>query len=371
MPIYEYACRACEAALRDARAPLRRGGRLPVLRERGRREAALGLRGGVSAPAPSLRGCGAGACCPRRAAAGRPLRRRGLPPRTACPARPSTTCASGRGAPRRAAAPSGASASTREGKLTARERVELLLDAGTLRGARHARRAPLPRLRHGRARRSPATASSPGYGTRRRPARSFVFAQDFTVFGGSLSEANAAEDLQGHGPRDEERRARRRPQRLGRRAHPGGRRLARRLRRHLPAQHARLGRRAADLGDHGAVRGRRRLLARRSPTSSSWSRTRRYMFVTGPDVIKTVTHEEVTKEELGGAHDPQRDAPASPTSPPTTTAPASRSIRELLSYLPSNNLEDPPRRPTRRPRRPRGRRRSTRSSPPSRTSPTT
>ena len=32
-----------------------------------------------------------------------------------------------------------------------------------------------------------------------------------------------------------------------------------------------------------------------------------YMFVTGPDVIKTVTHEEVTKEELGGAHDPQRD----------------------------------------------------------------
>ena len=32
-----------------------------------------------------------------------------------------------------------------------------------------------------------------------------------------------------------------------------------------------------------------------------------YMFITGPDVIKTVTHEEVTKEQLGGAHDAQRD----------------------------------------------------------------
>ena len=74
-----------------------------------------------------------------------------------------------------------------------------------------------------------------------------------------------------------------------------------------------------------------------------------YMFVTGPDVIKTVTHEEVTKEELGGAHDPQRALAASPTSRSTTTAPASRLIRELLSYLPSNNLEEPAGRRDRRP----------------------
>ena len=40
---------------------------------------------------------------------------------------------------------------------------------------------------------------------------------------------------------------------------------------------------------------------RPSPTSPSWSKDTSYMFVTGPDVIKTVTHEEVTKEELGGA----------------------------------------------------------------------
>ena len=67
-----------------------------------------------------------------------------------------------------------------------------------------------------------------------------------------------------------------------------------------------------------------------------------YMFVTGPDVIKTVTHEEVTKEELGGAMthnatsgvahfavDDDRECLAL--------------IRDLLSFLPSNNLDDPPR----------------------------
>ena len=64
-----------------------------------------------------------------------------------------------------------------------------------------------------------------------------------------------------------------------------------------------------------------------------------YMFVTGPDVLKTVTHEEVTKEELGGAMthnatsgvahfavDDDRECLAL--------------IRELLSFLPSNNLDD-------------------------------
>jgi propionyl-CoA carboxylase beta chain len=70
-----------------------------------------------------------------------------------------------------------------------------------------------------------------------------------------------------------------------------------------------------------------------------------YMFVTGPDVIRTVTHEEVSKEDLGGAlthnlksgvahfaAEDDRDCLAT--------------IRELLSYLPSNNLEDPPARAT-------------------------
>ncbi len=67
-----------------------------------------------------------------------------------------------------------------------------------------------------------------------------------------------------------------------------------------------------------------------------------YMFVTGPDVIKTVTHEDVSKEELGGArthnqvsgvaHFLARD-----------DAECLRMIAELMSFLPSNNVDDPPR----------------------------
>ena len=89
----------------------------------------------------------------------------------------------------------------------------------------------------------------------------YVFAQDFTVFGGSLSRAPRAEDLQGHGRGDEGRRAGDRPQRLRRRAHPGGRGVARRLCRGVPAQRARLRRRPADQPDHGPLRGRRGLFA--------------------------------------------------------------------------------------------------------------
>ena len=69
------------------------------------------------------------------------------------------------------------------------------------------------------------------------------------------------EDLQGDGPRRQVRLSRDRHQRLGRRAHPGRRRLARRLRRDLLAQRPGLGRDPADLARHGAVRRRRRLLA--------------------------------------------------------------------------------------------------------------
>ncbi len=66
-----------------------------------------------------------------------------------------------------------------------------------------------------------------------------------------------------------------------------------------------------------------------------------YMFVTGPDVIKTVTHEEVTKEELGGAATHSSRSGVSHFTVPTDAA-CLLAIRDLLSYLPSNNLEDPP-----------------------------
>ena len=99
------------------------------------------------------------------------------------------------------------------------------------------------------------------------------------------------------------------------------------------------------------------------------SKNTSYMFVTGPDVIKTVTHEEVTSEELGGAmvhnsvsgvahfaSEDDRDSIAI--------------IKELLGFLPSNNMEDPPRFPatTRATAR---RSASARSFPTIRTSPTT
>ena len=68
------------------------------------------------------------------------------------------------------------------------------------------------------------------------------------------------EDGEGDGPGGQDRLPGHRHQRLRRRAHPGGRRLAGRLRRRVRPQRAVLRRDPADLGDHGPVRGRRRLL---------------------------------------------------------------------------------------------------------------
>src|SRR5436190_5552533 len=67
-----------------------------------------------------------------------------------------------------------------------------------------------------------------------------------------------------------------------------------------------------------------------------------YMFVTGPDVIKTVTHEEVTKDELGGAMTHNATSGVAHFAVPDDRA-CLRLIRELLSYLPSNNVDEPPR----------------------------
>ena len=90
----------------------------------------------------------------------------------------------------------------------------------------------------------------------------FVFSQDFTVFGGSLSEVFAEKICKVMDLAREVRLPGDRHQRLGRRADPGRRRLARRLRRDLLAQRPGLGRDPADLARDGPVRRRRRLLAR-------------------------------------------------------------------------------------------------------------
>jgi propionyl-CoA carboxylase beta chain len=70
-----------------------------------------------------------------------------------------------------------------------------------------------------------------------------------------------------------------------------------------------------------------------------------YMFVTGPDVIKTVTHEEVTKEELGGAMTHNSKSGVAHFLSHNDEE-CLLLVRELLSFVPSNNMEDPPRRPT-------------------------
>jgi propionyl-CoA carboxylase beta chain len=70
-----------------------------------------------------------------------------------------------------------------------------------------------------------------------------------------------------------------------------------------------------------------------------------YMFVTGPDVIRTVTHEQVTKEELGGAMTHNATSGVAHFAV-DDDGECVALIRELLSFMPSNNLDDPPRRPS-------------------------
>ncbi|MGO8948860.1 MAG: acyl-CoA carboxylase subunit beta [Ktedonobacterales bacterium] len=66
-----------------------------------------------------------------------------------------------------------------------------------------------------------------------------------------------------------------------------------------------------------------------------------HMFVTGPNVLKTVTHEEVTFEELGGAGVHNASSGVAHFSVPTE-AECLQAMRTLFGYLPSNNLDDPP-----------------------------
>ncbi|HRK03015.1 MAG TPA: acyl-CoA carboxylase subunit beta, partial [Oligoflexia bacterium] len=66
-----------------------------------------------------------------------------------------------------------------------------------------------------------------------------------------------------------------------------------------------------------------------------------YMFVTGPDVIKTVTHESVTKEELGGAHTHASKSGVCHFAYPNEVS-TLNAVRELVAYLPANNLDVAP-----------------------------
>jgi propionyl-CoA carboxylase beta subunit len=225
-----------------------------------------------------------------------------------------------------------------EGKLTARERVELLLDEGSF--------EELDQLVEHRCldfgmadQKIPGDGVVSGHG-RIDGRLAFVFAQDFTVFGGSLSETNAQKickvmDL---------------AMKMGAPViglnDSGG---------------ARIQEGVASLGGYADIFLRNTLAsgvvpqisailgpcaggAVYSPAITDFNvmvKDTSYMFVTGPDVIKTVTHEEVSKEELGGAATHNVKSGVAHFAVDDDRA-CLALIRELLSYLPQNNMEEPP-----------------------------
>src|SRR5512146_606218 len=233
----------------------------------------------------------------------------------------------------------------REGKRSARERIEFMLDESTF--------EETDKLVTHRCtdfgmqeQKFYGDGFITGYG-RIEGRLVFVFAQDFTVFGGSLSEANAAKIVK------------------------------------VMDMAAKVGAPLIGLNDSGGARIQEGVMslagyadiflrntlysgvipqisgimgpcaggAVYSPAITDFilmvDKTS-YMFITGPDVIKAVTHEEVTKDELGGA---MTHASRSGVSHFTESDELSciERIRELLAFMPGNNSEDPPVRPTQDP----------------------
>ena len=225
------------------------------------------------------------------------------------------------------------------GKMTARERVEFLLDEGSFEEfdklvVHRSRDFGLDKQLY------PGDGVVTGHGL--IDGRSvFVFAQDFTVFGGSLSETHAEKickvmDLAMKvgapiiGLNDS-----------------GG---------------ARIQEGVVSLGGYADIFLRNTLAsgvvpqiscimgpcaggAVYSPAITDFNimvKDTSYMFITGPDVIKTVTHEEVTKEALGGAVTHNSVSGVAHFAADSDEH-ALRIVRELFSFIPSNNVEDPPR----------------------------
>ena len=226
-----------------------------------------------------------------------------------------------------------------EGKLSARERLLLLFDEGSF--------EEIDKLVEHRCQdfgmaqqRIPGDGVVTGYG-RINGRLAYAFAQDFTVIGGSLSEANAAKickvmDLAMKvgapvvGLNDSG----------GARIQEGVASLAGYADIFLRNTLA-----SGVIPQISAIMGPCAGGAVYSPAITDFTvmvQNSSYMFVTGPDVIKTVMHEEVSKEDLGGpmthnatsgvAHFIARD-----------DADGLALIRELLSFMPQNNQEDPPR----------------------------
>ncbi|MCX6618452.1 MAG: methylmalonyl-CoA carboxyltransferase [Acidobacteria bacterium] len=227
----------------------------------------------------------------------------------------------------------------REGKLSARERIDLLLDEGSF---EELDQQVVHRCTDFgmEAQKYPGDGVVGGYG-RIGGRLVYVFAQDFTVFGGSLSEANAAKvcklmDLAMKngapiiGLNDSG----------GARIQEGVVSLAGYADIFLRNTLA-----SGVIPQISAILGPCAGGAVYSPAITDFIfmvKDTSYMFVTGPDVIRTVTHEEVTKEALGGAMTHNATSGVAHFMA-GDDAECLAMVRELLAFLPSNNVDDPPR----------------------------
>jgi propionyl-CoA carboxylase beta chain len=232
-----------------------------------------------------------------------------------------------------------------QGKLTARERMERLFDPGTFEEVDKL-------VTHRCTDFGMASQIIPGDGVvsghglvNGRPV--YGFAQDFTVFGGSLSETNAAKitkvmDM-----------AMRNGAPIVGLNDSGGARIQEGVVSLAGYADIFLRNTLASgvVPQISAVMGPCAGGAVYSPAITDFIimvKQTSYMFVTGPDVIKTVTHEDVTKEDLGGAmaHNERSGVAHFAVE---DDGECLTMIRELLSFMPSNNLDDPPRVATRDP----------------------
>ncbi len=225
------------------------------------------------------------------------------------------------------------------GKLTARERIDLLFDPGTF---EEVDKLVTHRcLDFGMAAQVvPGDGVVAGHGLV-EGRQVFAFAQDFTVFGGSLSETNAQKIVK---------------------IMDAATRLGAPIVGLNDSGGARIQEGVLSLGGYADIFLRNTLAsgvvpqisaimgpcaggAVYSPAITDFTimvRNTSYMFVTGPDVIRTVTHEEVTKDELGGAMTHNATSGVAHFAVDDDRECLSL-IRALLAYLPSNNLDDPPR----------------------------
>ena len=227
----------------------------------------------------------------------------------------------------------------KKGKLTARERLDLLLDPGTFN--------ELDMFVTHRStdfgldeQRIPGDGVVTGYG-QIDGRLVYVFSQDFTVFGGSLSEAHSEKicKIMDHAMKNG-------APVIGLNDSGG----------------ARIQEGVVSLGAYADIFLRNTLASGVVPQISAimgpcaggavyspaitdfifMVEQTSYMFVTGPNVLKTVTHEDVTFEELGGAMVHNSISGVAHFSCPSEPD-CIRMIRQLMGYIPSNNLDDPPR----------------------------